>query len=398
MNKKISLGSLISIIILSVTLTFALTFVISLQYFNTKVNNLTERENLYKKIQEIDALVRSSYYGDIDEEFLLNSMCTGYVSGLDDPYSTYMTAEEYKRLSMQNAGNIVGIGISVGKDSSGYLNVLKVYKDSPAESAEIQVGDTIVKVDDVDTSTVSLSEAGNLINGETGTKVSVVIRRSGEEKTLTITRRKITLQSVEHRMIGSYGYVRILEFNNSTVNQFNNALNAIRSQNAAGIIFDVRNNSGGTLASVCEMLDKLLPKGAIVLGDGPDGNKQVLYESDDEALLLPMVCLVNENTASAAELFASALRDYNKASLVGNTTFGKGVMQTTYQLTDGSAVRLTTGYFYPPKSGNFNGVGITPDYSVTLSADQTAHLETLDETTDSQLAKAIEVISGLSMK
>lgn len=394
MNKKISLGTLISIIILAVALTFSLTFVTSLQYFNTKVNNLTERENMYKKIQEIDALARSSFYEDIEEEYLLDYICTGYVAGLDDKYSAYMTAEEYNRIVQQNAGSIVGVGLSFTKDSSGYINVTKVYKDSPAETAEIQVGDTIVKIDGVDTTSLSLTEATNMISGETGTKVSLVVRHSGEEVTLDITRRKITLQSVESRMIGNYGYIRILEFNESTVGQFNDAMNSLRSQNAIGVIFDVRNNTSGTLNSVCDILDTLLPAGPIVLG----ADKQPLYNSDANEMVLPAVCLINENTASAAELFASALKDYGKASLVGNTSFGKGVMQTTYQLTDGSAVRLTTGLFYPPKGSSFNETGIIPDYSVVMSADKTAYLETLDESTDSQLSKAIEVVSSLAIK
>jgi carboxyl-terminal processing protease len=394
MNKKISLGTLISIIILVVALTFSLTFVTSLQYFNTKVNNLTARENLYKKIQELDALTRSSFYEDINEEQLLNYICTGYVAGLNDKYSAYMTAEEYNRMVQQNAGNIVGIGVNITKDSSGYLNITKVFKDSPAESSEIQVGDTIVKIDGNDTTALSLNSATNLINGEAGTKVSLVLRRSGEELTLDITRRKLTLQTVESKIIGSFGYIRITEFNNSTVGQFNDALNFIRSQNAVGVIFDVRNNLGGTLNSVCDILDTLLPEGPIVL----DKNKEALFSSDKNAFNLPAVCLINENTASAAELFAAALKDYKKATLVGNTTFGKGVMQTTYQLTDGSAVRLTTGLFYPPKGVGFNETGISPDYNVVMSADNTAYLENLDETTDSQLAKAIEVVSSLSIK
>lgn len=397
MNKKISLGTTLSFLILSIALTFTLTFVVSMKYFNSKVNNITERENLYEKIQEIDSLIRTNYYGELDEQILLNSICSGYVNGLQDKYSYYMSAEQYNKLILSNGGSVVGIGITVEKDSSGYLSITKVYKDSPAEAAELQVGDTIVKIADIDIVNLSATDAANLISGDAGTKVSLVIRRSGNEFTQTIVRRKLTLQSVESRMIGDYGYIKILEFNAATVNQFNEALNSVRNQGAIGIIFDVRNNTGGTLSSVCDILDILLPEGSIAY-EYVDGEKKVLASSDANEVLLPMTCLVNENTASAAELFACALRDYDKASLVGTGTYGKGVMQTTYKLSDGSGVCITTGYFYPPKSDNFNGTGLSPDYSVTLKTDQNSYLDNLDESNDAQLIKAIEVLSGKTAK
>lgn len=397
MNKKISLGTTLSFLILSIALTFTLTFVVSMKYFNSKVNNITERENLYEKIQEIDSLIRTNYYGELDEQILLNSICSGYVNGLQDKYSYYMSAEQYNKLILSNGGSVVGIGITVEKDSSGYLSITKVYKDSPAEAAELQVGDTIVKIADIDIVNLSATDAANLISGDAGTKVSLVIRRSGNEFTQTIVRRKLTLQSVESRMIGDYGYIKILEFNAATVNQFNEALNSVRNQGAIGIIFDVRNNTGGTLSSVCDILDILLPEGSIAY-EYVDGEKKVLASSDANEVLLPMTCLVNENTASAAELFACALRDYDKASLVGTGTYGKGVMQTTYKLSDGSGVCITTGYFYPPKSDNFNETGLSPDYSVTLKTDQNSYLDNLDESNDAQLIKAIEVLSGKTAK
>ena len=397
MNKKISLGTTLSFLILTIALTFTLTFVVSMKYFNSKVNNITERENLYEKIQEIDSLIRTNYYGELDEQILLNSICSGYVNGLQDKYSYYMSAEQYNKLILSNGGSVVGIGITVEKDSSGYLSITKVYKDSPAEAAELQVGDTIVKIADIDIVNLSATDAANLISGDAGTKVSLVIRRSGNEFTQTIVRRKLTLQSVESRMIGDYGYIKILEFNAATVNQFNEALNSVRNQGAIGIIFDVRNNTGGTLSSVCDILDILLPEGSIAY-EYVDGEKKVLASSDANEVLLPMTCLVNENTASAAELFACALRDYDKASLVGTGTYGKGVMQTTYKLSDGSGVCITTGYFYPPKSDNFNGTGLSPDYSVTLKTDQNSYLDNLDESNDAQLIKAIEVLSGKTAK
>ncbi len=398
MNKKISLGTTLSMLILSVALTFTVTFALTTQHFNYKVNNINERETLSKKIQEIDSLIRTNYLEEIDENSLLNSICSGYVSGLQDRYSYYMTAEQYNKMMLSNQGSVVGVGINVEKDSSGYLVVTKVYKDSPAEASDIQLGDIIVKVAGFEIINMSVTDASNLISGEAGTKVELVTRRQGVEETKTISRRKITLESVERRMIGDYGYIRILEFNNNSVSQFNDAVNWVRNQGAKGIIFDVRNNGGGTLLSVCDMLDLLLPEGPIAYQYNRDDKKQTIARSDSNEILLPMTCLINENTASAAELFAAALRDYDKADLVGTVTYGKGVMQTTYKLSDGSGICITTGYFYPPMSQNFDGIGVSPDYSVTLTSTENSMIDALDETTDAQLIKAIEVLSGKTSK
>lgn len=398
MNKKISLGTTLSMLILSVALTFTITFALTTQHFNYKVNNINERETLSKKIQEIDSLIRTNYLEEIDETTLLNSICSGYVSGLQDRYSYYMTAEQYNKMMLSNQGSVVGVGINVEKDSSGYLVVTKVYKDSPAEASDIQLGDIIVKVAGFEIINMSVTDASNLISGEAGTKVELVTRRQGVEETKTISRRKITLESVERRMIGDYGYIRILEFNNNSVSQFNDAVNWVRNQGAKGIIFDVRNNGGGTLLSVCDMLDLLLPEGPIAYQYNRDDKKQTIARSDSNEILLPMTCLINENTASAAELFAAALRDYDKADLVGTVTYGKGVMQTTYKLSDGSGICITTGYFYPPMSQNFDGIGVSPDYSVTLTSTENSMIDALDETTDAQLIKAIEVLSGKTSK
>jgi carboxyl-terminal processing protease len=245
---------------------------------------------------------------------------------------------------------------------------------------------------------MSATDATNLISGDAGTKVELVTRRSGVEETKTISRRKITLESVERRMIGDFGYIKILEFNNASVSQFNDAVNWARNQGAKGIIFDVRNNGGGTLLSVCDMLDLLLPEGPIAYQYNRENGKKTIARSDKSEILLPMTCLINENTASAAELFAAALRDYDKADLIGTNTYGKGVLQTTYKLSDGSGVCITTGYFYPPMSQNFDGVGVSPDYSITLTSSDNSMIEGLDETTDAQLIKAIEVLSGKTSK
>lgn len=399
MNKKVSLGTALSIIILVVAVTFATTFVISMNFFNSKIKNLNERENMFQKVQEIDSVVRNNFYDDITEKDLINSICSGYVAGLSDKYSYYMTAEQYNRLKQNNSGSLVGIGIVISKDPSGYFKIESVYKDSPAEAVGLLSEDLIVKIGDEDTAALTLEGMTERINGEIGTKVKLTVRTSGEQKELEVVRRKIEIPSVEYKSIGDFGYIRITEFNAATVAQFKNALSEVTKAGNTGIVFDVRNNTGGTLDATCQILDELLPEGPIVSAMYKDSTeKTVLYTSGSGEVRIPMTVLVNENTASAAELFACALKDYDKAYVVGSTTYGKGVMQTTYQLSDGSAVIITTGKFYPPKSDNFNGVGVKPNYDVALSPDQSSNLSKLDETNDPQLIKAMEVLASENNK
>ena len=195
-------------------------------------------------------------------------------------------------------------------------------------------------------------------------------------------------------MIGKNGYIKIEDFTTNTLDQFSKAVDDCIAKGAEGLIFDLRNNGGGTLESVEKMLDKLLPSGVIVYKRDKSGKKEALYTSDAKQVDLPMVTITNGNTASASELFVSALKDYDKAQSVGTTTFGKGIMQTLYDLSDGSAIRITTAYFDPPKSENFHGVGIKADFPVTLTQEQEKNFNDLDETTDPQLKKAIEVVSA----
>lgn len=396
MNKKISLGAAISFMAIVAAITFTLTMIFSLNIFNSKILNVNDRENLYTKLSEIDSMVRQNYQGTIDEDLLLDAIADGYVNGLDDRYAAYYTAEEMKKETQANNGELVGIGVTVTEDESGYIRVVGVYDDSPASVAGIQADDLIIQVDGEDVKSIGYSQATDNIQGDEGTKVRLLTRRDGvDQAEMELVRKRVEIPSVSYRMIGTNGYVKIDGFSGSTVDQFNNAVDSLIDEGAQALIFDVRNNSGGTLDSVVKMLDKLLPAGVIATSTTADGTTTELARSDASEITLPMVTLTNANTASAAELFVAALRDYEKTEVVGTTTFGKGVMQTTYTLTDGSGIKFTTAKFNPPVSENFDGVGITPDYEVTLTADQEKNFENLDETTDPQLQKAVEVANAL---
>lgn len=395
MNKKISLGTAITIIAIVAAITFSVTMVFSMKTFNSKVSNLREREELYSKLAEIDGLIRDNYIGDVDQDALLDSIANGYIAGIGDKYAKYLTAAEYNEMKRNNEGNTIGIGLEAAKDESGYIKVVSVYSGTPAETAGIQKDDLIVSVDSQDVVATGYNQAIALMKGEAGTTVEITIRRDTEEKTLEVTRKVITIPSVSYRLIEKNGYIKIKEFNDNTVTQFNTAVNALVSQGATGLIFDVRDNPGGTLDSVSKILDTLLPEGDIVSATYKNGTTKVLYKSDKKQVSLPMVVLTNSNSASAAELFSQALKDYNKAKTVGEKTYGKGVMQSVHKLVDGSAVDMTVAKFNPPKSPNFDGIGVIPDYEVKLSAEQKKNFANLDETTDPQLKKAIEVIEGL---
>jgi len=396
MNKKISIGTSIALMAFAAAVAVAITMVFSTSVFNSKLTNINERQAIYEKITEINKIVRENYNGEIDETQLLDSISEGFAYGTGDIYADYYTAKDYSELKDDLNGKVVGIGVSCTKDTEGYARIVTVYPDSPAEISGLAEGDQIVKIAGLDVLT-DYTNALNAIKGDAGTTVTLTYRRAGEDTEVEITRRKITVPSVESEMLDdNIAYIKITDFSTSTVNQFESAIGSALDKKAEGIIFDIRNNGGGTMKSAAQMLDMLLPEGPVVSSTDKNGETKVVYTSDSAEVTTPMVVLVNKNTASAAELFAAALRDYEKAKLVGVNTYGKGVMQDIYPLSDGSAIKITTAKFNPPVSENFDGVGLKPDFVVELSAEQEKLWYELDSTTDTQLIKAISVVKALN--
>lgn len=394
MNKKISLGMAVALMAIASAVAVAITMVASTATFNSKLANINERQAIYEKITEINKIVRENYNGEIDESVLLDHISSGFTDGLGDTWAEYYTVQEYNDLKDDLSGKVVGIGVSYTKDTEGYARITTVYEDSPAMAAGLQKGDQIIKVGGTDVLT-AYQEALSAVKGNAGTAVTLTYRRGGEETTVEMTRRKVTVPSVQLQMLESdIACIRITEFSSNTVGQFEKALSTALDR-ADGIIFDIRNNTGGTVKATAKILDMILPEGPIVSSTDKAGKTKVLYTSDSAEVDLPMVVLVNKNTASAAELFAAALRDYDKAKLVGSNTYGKGVMQDIYPLSDGSAIKITTAKFNPPKSDNFNGVGLKPDFVVDLSAEQEKQWYELDNTNDPQFIKALSVVKAI---
>ncbi len=392
MNRKISLGAALAFVIIAAAVAVCITMLVSRDTFNRKISNVEQQEQMYQKIQKIDQVVSDNSLYDVDSETLLNALGQGVVSGIGDPYAEYYSSSEYQKLLDEQSGDAVGIGVLLQEDSSGdYAAVVQVYPDSPAESAGLQPGDLILEVDGSSVRGMELEEVSDALIGEKGTAVSLVYRRNGSDSTAEITRRQYSQSSVTYQVVdGDIGYLRISSFEENTPSQLNDALNNLQAQQVRGLVLDVRDNAGGDTGSCTECLDQLLPEGVLGYTRTGSSQRQILATSDDSEIDLPMAVLVNENTSSMAELFAVAIRDYDKGDLVGTTTYGKGVLQTLYPLDDGSAVRITTAYFDPPASENFDGVGLTPDYEVSLGRDQLATMGSMDG--DDQLEKAVSVL------
>ncbi len=392
MNKKISIGFAISIAAIIAAITFILTTSYSLQMYNDKIQSVKERAEVYKKLDEIDNYVRANFLGSVKDQQLIDRISQAYMVALDDKYARYTSAEDSKKEKSEDNGVVIGIGVSVTQDKSGYILISDITPNSPAQESNLQANDLIVAVNGVSVLTDGYEKSVKNIYGDAGTAVNVTIRSQGVDKEVSLTRREIVIESVTSRMIGDIAYIKISEFNTKTYDQFNSIIKNVTSSGAKGIIFDVRNNPGGLLDPTIKMLDILLPSGEIASATYKDGSVKSLGTSDSNEVNLPMVVLTNSRTASAAELFSSALRDYQKAQLVGATTFGKGIMQNTYELLDGSAVTFTVAKYQTSQTPNFNGVGLKPNYEVIIQNDTAPDLAKLNETSDAQLKKGLEVL------
>ncbi len=384
MNKKISLGLAISLIAIASAVTFILTSFFSLQSFNSMVKDVNEKAKKYGSLQTLDGFVREHYYGDIDEDNLSDGILKGYVSGLGDKYSRYLTPEEYQEEISSDSGKLVGLGLTLTQDESGYIRIVEIMADSPVSDAGVRAGDIITSVEGNDVLTEGFDSSIDALMGQEGTSITLTIRRDGIDKDYVFTRRSMEVKSAEGEMLKGYiGYIKITGFKKNTSEQFISELEKLRSNGAKGFVFDVRDNPGGLVTSLEECVDPLLPEGVIATAEYLDGHSDTLVYSDESEIDLPMVVIVNKKTASAGELFAASLKDFGKAQLVGTQTYGKGVMQETSRFDDGSAVVLTVAKYKTAKSECYDGIGITPEVIIDDDAETEA---------DEQLEKAIETV------
>lgn len=404
MLKKIPLGVAAVIMLLAVLVTFQITYLTITNKYEMKLNDLeaSPQFNLYSKLSGVDELFRSLYIGEINEDELTDAIIRGYIQGTGDAYAQYMNSDEFKKFMNDLGGELEGIGIIViYNDEYKALEIAGVMPDSPALEAGLLPGDMIIEVDDLDVSVLGYYGAVARMQGSADTYANFTIARNenySERLKMSVKRGYVTEQTIMSHMYkddtNSIGIVKILQFDAKTPEQFTAAIEDLKSKGAESYIFDVRNNSGGELNSVVSMLDYLLPEGPVIKITDGDGNETVM-SSDANELDAKMAVLVNRTTASAAELFAAAMRDYSKAFLVGVQTYGKGSMQTIVRLADNSAIRVTYKMYSPPFSDNYNGIGLVPDFIVELSEEASKkNLYNIDDTEDNQLQEAVERIKN----
>lgn len=343
-----------------------------------------------EKMTYFQELLKTYYYEDVTEEELADGVLYGLMETVGDPYTCYYSAEEMEDLTADIEGIFHGIGAYLEMDyDAGYAKISGIIEGTPASQSDIKVGDYVVKVDGVDTYEMTLTDVVAMIRGDAGTQVVLTLNRGGEELEVTVTRQNIETPTVEYELLeNDIAYITVTEFDDITPAQFSEALTQMETDNAKGLILDLRGNPGGSLAAVVEMCEMILPEGMIVYTEDKYGQRSEYRCKGENELDIPMVVLIDGGSASASEIMAGAIKDYGTGTLVGTTTYGKGVVQKIFTYEDGSAAKITVSKYYTPNGYNIHGVGIEPDVEVEFDADLY-----LDEERDNQLEKAIEVMN-----
>ena len=347
------------------------------------------------KIAYLEKLIDQNYLDEVDEDSLKEGIYTGLLYGLGDPYSRYYTEEEYEEESRDTEGSYAGIGISITRNTEGGILVVECYEGGPADLAGLQKNDVITAVDGTDVTDLTPADVSQMIREkEDGTSVLTVYHQEeNEPEDISVTVSNVELPTVSYEMLeDSIGYLRVTEFTMVTPQQFENAYKDLQEKGMEKLIVDLRDNPGGVLSSVCDVLRQILPEGLIVYTEDKYGEKQEMKCDGDTPIDIPLAVLVNENSASASEIFAGAVKDYGIGTIVGTTTYGKGIVQSLQKLSDGSAVKLTTARYYTPKGNDIHKVGITPDVEEKLDVSLLNKTEISHEE-DNQLQAAIEAVS-----
>lgn len=346
------------------------------------------------KIQEVLSVIQSKYMGEVDVDNLVDGAINGIFDSIEDDYTRYITQEEYEEMLVSGNEEYVGIGVHISRNiATGNMVVISVMPNSPAKEAGIISGDIIKNIDGVEVTNDNYNECVDSLKGKEGTTATLLVQRGEENLTKTVTRKKITANNVESSVVeGKYGYIRILEFENNIYNQFKSEYNKLINDNKVqGLIIDVRNNPGGIVSETVKIADLLCREGKIVETIYRDESKKV-YMSDKNCSSVPIVILVNENSASASEILAGAIKDLKQGTVVGKKTFGKGIVQSIVPLDNGGAVSVTTAKYYTASGVEIHENGIQPDIEVDIS-DVNRGL-TVDLGHDEQVRKAIEVLDN----
>ena len=385
------LGKLLMVfVILMVGFVGGVLFLISGSGGSSGINNLS----VLKKMIVLENCVEHYYLEDVDEDDLEAGVYRGFMSGLSDPYSTYYTKEEYEQLSETDSGEYTGIGVTVMKDTNtGYVVIEEVQKDAPAYQAGLLKGDILMEVDGTDTATITLQETVNLIKKGENKEVVLNINRDGDNFEVTVEKSSVEIEFVTWEMKeGNIGYISVSQFIENTDEKFIEAVDELEEQGMNSLIIDLRDNGGGLLDTCINMVSRIIPENKLIVYTEDKNGKKTEYNSNsDKELKIPIVVLVNENSASASEIMTGCLKDYKAATIVGSTTYGKGIVQNIIQLSDGSAIKLTVSKYYTPNGNYIHKVGIEPDITVEMSNEEWTESRD-DPDKDTQLKKAFEIL------
>lgn len=401
-QKTVRLYKVMMLVILTIFLTFMITSLGIYAYFiNGKqigryvlVSSSEETDNISNELSKYKTIIDKYFLGEVDETKLKEGAIKGYIDGLNDPYTEYISKEEMEEYLQDTKGNFVGIGIYMIKNTeSNRIEVLSSIKNTPAEKAGIKPGDLIKSVEGVEYTADDLNTISNKIKGEEGTKVKLEIIRDNQILDFEVSREKIIVNQVEGKIIeNSIGYIEIPSFDETTGDEFKTKYQELEKQNIKSLIIDLRNNGGGIVSEALKIADYMADKDSVLLYEVDKNNKETVKKSDNTPIVnVPVILLVNENTASSSEILAGALKDLGKAKIVGKKTYGKGVIQEILTLPDGSGLKITTEEYQTPNRNKIHKLGIDPDEAVELP-ETVQNILQVNANEDTQLQKAVEML------
>ncbi|MFR0822600.1 MAG: S41 family peptidase [Clostridia bacterium] len=396
-EKAQKIYKLVMLVVLTAVITFMIT---SLVMYNVVGKNSIkyvtvsgDSSSLAKTFTYLKNFIEKNYIGDLDEQKMLQEAIKGYVKGLGDEYSEYITSDEMKGFMEDTNGRYVGIGIYIANNTqTNQILVLMPMEGSPAQEAGIQSGDIIVKINGEEYKGDQLTEASNKMKGEEGSKVKLEILREDKTIEIEVERKNIKVNHIESEMLSNQiGYLQLSTFDDGTAEEFKAKYEELQKQGAKSLIIDLRNNGGGIVKEATDIADMMIEKGkTLLITSSKNEEEEITKAQKDRSITIPVVVLVNKNSASASEILAAALKESDNAKIVGEKTYGKGVIQTIYTLSDGSGLKLTTNEYFTPNHNVINKIGITPDIEVSLPEGKTMY--TVEQDEDTQLQKAIEIL------
>lgn len=350
----------------------------------------------YARLEEVRTRLAEGYFREVDEDELMIGALRGMMASVEDPYTFYYTPDEMLKHDQQSGSTYKGVGMLIQNNSEGYIEIIRVYAGGPADCAGAQVGDLIQRVDGIAVSGSSpktLNDAVALMKGEDGTEVQLTVLRNGEEQVFSVIRGEVSVSNVSWQLLeDQIGYINIFQFTGDDVTAFEMALEALRAQSVRGLVVDLRNNPGGILDDVVAILDKMLPEGLVVYTQDRAGKRDDFY-SDSQCIDLPMTVLINDMSASASEIFAAAIQDHDRGNIVGEKSYGKGIVQTVIRFEDdGAGMQYTSSSYYTPSGESIHGIGVTPDILVDGEDGFVSYSGIPDIKNDVQLQVAVDTL------